>query len=164
MTDLERVTRMAKECGAHINREWSSTAIITFSKKELLAFERAVLAEAEAKLKAVDEQEPEGYKFIVWDGRKRIEVLAIDYIPQYDAVYGWEEIRDKSPLYASPKPSPDLQKLTEELKAENAELTKKLASKQAEIDQLMLEYCPDEMTQEQMEEWALAQRPTDLIP
>jgi len=28
-----------------------------------------------------------------------------------------------------------------------------LASKQATIDMLMLEYCPDEMTEEQVEEW-----------
>jgi hypothetical protein len=33
------------------------------------------------------------------------------------------------------------------------------AAKQAQIDRLMLEYCPDEMTPEQMEEWARNQRP-----
>ena len=34
------------------------------------------------------------------------------------------------------------------------ELQKKLAASQARIDQLMLEFCPEEMTQEQMTEWA----------
>lgn len=31
-------------------------------------------------------------------------------------------------------------------------------SKQAEIDRLMLEFCPDEMTVEQLENWKKAQR------
>lgn len=52
--DLERVTRMAKECGANINRGWSSTATITFSKKQLLAFEQAVLAECLAEIHVKD--------------------------------------------------------------------------------------------------------------
>ena len=34
-------------------------------------------------------------------------------------------------------------------------------SKQARIDELMLEYCPDEMTPEQIEEWAKHQVPDD---
>ena len=29
----------------------------------------------------------------------------------------------------------------------------KIASKQAQIDRLMMEYCPDEMTEEQVNEW-----------
>ena len=33
------------------------------------------------------------------------------------------------------------------------------ASLQARIDELMLEYCPDEMTTAQMDEWARNQRP-----
>ena len=33
------------------------------------------------------------------------------------------------------------------------------ASKQARIDALMLEYCPDEMTPDQREEWARHQKP-----
>jgi len=45
---------------------------------------------------------PDGYKFIVWDGRKRVEVLAIDYIPQQHPVYGMEEIRGKEPLILQP--------------------------------------------------------------
>lgn len=31
-------------------------------------------------------------------------------------------------------------------------------ARQATIDRLMLEYCPDEMTQEQIEQWAASQR------
>lgn len=33
------------------------------------------------------------------------------------------------------------------------------ASKQARIDALMLEYCPEEMTPDQREEWARHQKP-----
>lgn len=36
---------------------------------------------------------------------------------------------------------------------------KELSAKQARIDALMLEYCPDEMTPEQIEEWGKNQRP-----
>lgn len=36
-----------------------------------------------------------------------------------------------------------------------------VAAKQAIIDRLMLEYCPDEMSEEQFEEWARHQRPVE---
>lgn len=36
----------------------------------------------------------------------------------------------------------------------------KVQAKQAEIDRLMLEFCPDEMTPEQVDEWNRHQRPT----
>lgn len=39
------------------------------------------------------------------------------------------------------------------------ELARKCDALQAKIDALMLEYCPDEMTDEQKEEWARSQRP-----
>lgn len=38
-------------------------------------------------------------------------------------------------------------------------LQHELASKQAQIDALMLEHCPDEMTAEQLEEWGAHQSP-----
>ena len=38
------------------------------------------------------------------------------------------------------------QKRIEELERQNAEL-------QSQIDELMLEYCPEEMTKEQLDEW-----------
>jgi hypothetical protein len=38
-------------------------------------------------------------------------------------------------------------------------LQKEVAAKQAQIDRLMLEYCPDEMTKEQVEEWGRHQKP-----
>lgn len=38
------------------------------------------------------------------------------------------------------------------------QLRKELAAKQAEIDRLMLEFCPDEMTDEQKAEWARNQK------
>lgn len=34
---------------------------------------------------------------------------------------------------------------------------------QAQIDSLMLEYCPEEMTAEQLENWRKAQQPADLL-
>lgn len=40
------------------------------------------------------------------------------------------------------------------------ELEREIAAKQAEIDRLMLEYCPDEMTPEQIENWKRHQRRT----
>lgn len=40
-----------------------------------------------------------------------------------------------------------------------AELERQLAAKQAEVDALMLEYCPNEMSQEQLDNWAAHQRP-----
>ena len=39
------------------------------------------------------------------------------------------------------------------------ELERQLDAKQAEVDALMLEYCPSEMSQEQLENWAAHQRP-----
>ena len=41
------------------------------------------------------------------------------------------------------------------------DIIKELLYLQAKIDQLMLEYCPDEMTQEQLAEWARHQKPLD---
>lgn len=40
-----------------------------------------------------------------------------------------------------------------------AALEREVAAKQARIDALMFEYCPDEMTPEQVAEWARHQRP-----
>jgi len=42
------------------------------------------------------------------------------------------------------------------------ELERQLASKQAEVDALMLEFCPEELTREQVEEWAKHQKPAAL--
>lgn len=41
---------------------------------------------------------------------------------------------------------------------ELAEAKRQLAAKQYQIDELMLEYCPNEMTPEQLEEYAKNQR------
>jgi hypothetical protein len=40
-------------------------------------------------------------------------------------------------------------------------LIRHIGSLQARIDELMLEYCPDEMTQERFDEWARHQVPVD---
>ena len=45
------------------------------------------------------------------------------------------------------------------LRARLEKAGKDAASKQARIDELMLEYCPDEMTPEQIDEWAKHQEP-----
>ena len=42
--------------------------------------------------------------------------------------------------------------------AYEAQAERELAAAQARIDELMLEYCPDEMTEEQLEEWSKHQR------
>ena len=63
--------------------------------------------------------------------------------------------------------SNELDKVTNELvqslrySLDIAEEYKAIAeSNQAKIDELMLEYCPDEMTAEQLEEWAKHQQPS----
>ena len=43
----------------------------------------------------------------------------------------------------------------------NDELRQQLDAKQAEVDALMLEYCPSEMSQEQLDTWAAHQRPSE---
>lgn len=48
-----------------------------------------------------------------------------------------------------------------ELEDEVAKLKLEVASKQAKIDELMLEYCPDEMSKEQLDNWAKHQIPAD---
>ena len=47
----------------------------------------------------------------------------------------------------------------ESLEAQIKELEAKIQSQQAKIDELMLEFCPEDMTKEQMDEWARHQRP-----
>ena len=46
------------------------------------------------------------------------------------------------------------------------EADKQLAAAQARIDELMLEYCPDEMTQDQIDNWAKHQQavPENELP
>ena len=43
----------------------------------------------------------------------------------------------------------------------SSRLRQQLAAKQAEVDALMLEYCPSEMSQEQLNNWAAHQRPAE---
>ena len=42
-----------------------------------------------------------------------------------------------------------------------ADYVKGMAAMQARIDELMLEYCPDEMSDAQFDEWARHQQPVD---
>ena len=51
------------------------------------------------------------------------------------------------------------QKTNEQLLEQRDQLRQQLAVKQAEVDALMLEYCPNEMSQEQLDNWAAHQRP-----
>jgi hypothetical protein len=46
-----------------------------------------------------------------------------------------------------------------ELSVQVEHLKRELGSKQADIDRLMLEYCPEEMTTSQLEEWGKNQVP-----
>lgn len=43
------------------------------------------------------------------------------------------------------------------------EIIREIESKQAKIDELMLEYCPDEMTQGQLENWENRQKPLSEV-
>lgn len=64
-----------------------------------------------------------------------------------------------------PRPTPRLPtKLALDAADEIERLRRALASKQAEIDALMLEHCPDEMTPEQRAEWGRHQRPSFVPP
>jgi len=54
--------------------------------------------------------------------------------------------------------------LESDLAAANDEITRlraEVEAKQARIDALMLEHCPDEMTQEQTDNWKAHQRPRE---
>jgi len=61
----------------------------------------------------------------------------------------------------------NMKELTNELKQLNSEretnqlLTNEIAYLQSQIDALMLEYCPNEMTTQQLDNWVQHQRPTD---
>lgn len=67
----------------------------------------------------------------------------------------WEHFLNKNPGYC-PGNIHELRKQCYEAGFEQGRLARQedIDAKQAEIDQLMLEYCPDEMTQEQINEWA----------
>lgn len=49
----------------------------------------------------------------------------------------------------------------EELKSQVVELKLEVDAKQARIDELMLEFCPNEMSQEQLDNWGKHQVPAD---
>jgi len=61
-----------------------------------------------------------------------------------------------------------IQKLTEsadyQMAKEIDDLQKQNAALQAKVDSLMLEYCPDEMTREQLDNWGKHQEPSNKIP
>lgn len=52
--------------------------------------------------------------------------------------------------------------LVRRLEGDIKKLKQENASLQAKIDALMLEYCPDEMSQEQIETWCKAQRKVEV--
>lgn len=54
----------------------------------------------------------------------------------------------------------DMRKTNIALRKQVEELERALAGKQAKIDELMFEYCPDEITPEQLAEWEKHQRAT----
>ena len=104
--DLERVTRMAEECGfVRTQFHGSDDYFYQAVADHILAFEQAVLAKQSAEIERL-KSVPMKYR--------RLEF--------------------------------------------NAQLQKEIESLQAKIDALMLEYCPDEMSQDQVETWKLSQR------
>lgn len=64
-----------------------------------------------------------------------------------------QEVRDELTLRRN---------LVASLKEDLAYSKRKIQAKQAEIDRLMLEYCPSEMTEGQLSEWKANQRSIDL--
>lgn len=56
----------------------------------------------------------------------------------------------------------ELRAAYEALKAESAAQAKRIAHLEYKIDELMLEWCPDEMTPEQLENYAKHQRKVSL--
>lgn len=65
-----------------------------------------------------------------------------------------ELLQDIRKLLGLPEYGPSLLKAVQSLIDSNA-------SKQAEIDRLMLEFCPEEMTEDQKAEWAKHQKPLE---
>lgn len=57
-----------------------------------------------------------------------------------------------------------LEQQVHELQIKVEEQQKTIASMQAQIDSLMLEHCPGEMPQEQLDNWAKHQVPADPQP
>lgn len=84
-----------------------------------------------------------------------------------------EEIKSKvakllasSVNYSNGNKSFDSETIETELKSILEDLEnytcKSCGAKQAQIDRLMLEYCPNEMTEEQLEEWGKHQKAVDF--
>jgi len=74
--------------------------------------------------------------------------------------HGWDGIacRDET-IRLQDRHVDELRAQLAEAERQHDEAMKDAAAKQAQIDRLMLEYCPDEMTPEQMEEWSKHQVP-----
>lgn len=53
------------------------------------------------------------------------------------------------------------QQAADEIEGLHTELRHQLDAKEAEVDALMLEYCPSEMSQAQLDNWAAHQRPIE---
>lgn len=52
-----------------------------------------------------------------------------------------------------------VERLLADHEEEKSKLRRTIAARQAQIDRLMFEYCPDEMTEEQKQRWAQHQTP-----
>ena len=105
----------------------------------------------------VEKQEP-----VAWS---RLDTAKSVITENEDIKRGWD--LDGLPfkcLFDSPQPCPECE-VNEAIGAGNTDLIEMLqaecASKQAKIDALMLEYCPDEMTAEQLVEWGEHQAPAE---
>lgn len=86
-------------------------------------------------------------------------------MPDFSETFGAVRDSDKGEKLTLSKAKASLTlyiRANKQLEAENARLKEQLAAAQAKIDSLMLEYCPEEMTSEQMAEWAAHQEPTTI--
>lgn len=71
----------------------------------------------------------------------------------------WVRVNGKQ----SPLTTSAIFRFAKELEKETKkELHSVLEEKQAQIDKLMLEYCPEEMTVEQMDNWRKHQKPLEI--
>lgn len=174
--ELERIQEFAERY-----RTGSRFGKYSFSLVGLLAFEQAVLAKRDEELARCWEvfapdlmSQPHnfpslvsaiGYKFNELTGSKgayekrteraeaKIESLQAKLAMQAEAIEQWGNQLQEQALNAA---QADVDKFMAKKKAEFE------APLQAKIDALMLEYCPDEMTKEQVHGWCVAQRPVEV--
>ena len=152
MTKLEQAARQALEALLDYHKADDDRVSVAMS-----ILQEALAAQALQKLSdfhQMMEKEPVAWGYFDADGS------FMDALDRQHGAY-------QTPLYTTPQPDMNLNCKSVQkrlatvwgyVKAEQAECNE-CGAKQAQIDRLMLEYCPDEMTPEQMREWGNNQRP-----